>query len=599
MKKLSLLASLSEKDEILRQLMLLGCVEINEPQKITDDEELRSLLRPESSDLNELRSKKASIDGALKLINRYVPQKTPLFAALPEVTEEELLSEEKLGRCLELAREIEECDGRLRDYKMEESRLRADISSLSCWKGLGIDLNFSGTRTTLAQIGTLPTAVSIDEVNAAFGEECAAEVMEIANEGVQSYVLALIHRSDSEKAAAVLHSFGFALSVLHERGGSAEENIAEAERGLEETETKSAAEMARITEIAGSRDELKLVSDMLSTKVTRAEASEKLMTTGESFVMTGWVPEASEKDVMALLDRFCAAYEFEKPTQEDTPDVPVKLVNNRLTRPLMMVTEMYSLPSYDGLDPNPLIFPWFSIFFGIMFADMGYGLIFLIVGILGSIKLKRAKGTLGYILGLLKLCGITTIIFGFLMGSFFGDSLTVFSRIIGIEEIKLWSITNPVEDPMTVLIAALAIGGLHILTGMAIKAYMLIRDGHPLDALFDVGSWWLLFAGLALGALGKGWYVCIAGALALILTQGRDKPTIIGKLIGGLASLYDITSYFGDILSYIRLMALMLAGSVIASVVNILGGLKGSIVMFILVFIVGHVFNNYLLLSNK
>ena len=106
----------------------------------------------------------------------------------------------------------------------------------------------------------------------------------------------------------------------------------------------------------------------------------------------------------------------------------------------------------------------------------------------------------------------------------------------------------------------------------------------------DVGSWWLLFAGIALAVLGKGWYVALAGALALVLTQGRASKGIFGKLLKGLSSLYDITAYFSDVLSYSRLMALCMAGAVIASVFNILGGMTGP-VFFWVVFIIGHLFN--------
>lgn len=156
---------------------------------------------------------------------------------------------------------------------------------------------------------------------------------------------------------------------------------------------------------------------------------------------------------------------------------------------------------------------------------------------------------------------------------------------------KLPYVFSPLEDPLLVLIGALAIGFIQIIVGMAISAYMKIRDGHPLDALMDEGSWWLLFAGIAVLALGGTYWIALAGVLALVLTQGRSKPTLVGKIVGGLASLYDITGYFGDILSYSRLMALMLAGGVIATVVNMLGALPGSLVFYLIIFLVGHVFN--------
>jgi V/A-type H+-transporting ATPase subunit I len=155
---------------------------------------------------------------------------------------------------------------------------------------------------------------------------------------------------------------------------------------------------------------------------------------------------------------------------------------------------------------------------------------------------------------------------------------------------------DPLADPLTALIIALGIGALQILTGMAIKAYLLCRDGKPLDALMDVGGWWLTFAGIALLAAGKGPAVVICGAAALVLTQGRKKKGILGKLVGGLSSLYNITAYMSDVLSYSRLLALAMATSVIAMVFNILAGLAGGptvlgAIIFILIFVAGHVFN--------
>jgi V/A-type H+-transporting ATPase subunit I len=129
-----------------------------------------------------------------------------------------------------------------------------------------------------------------------------------------------------------------------------------------------------------------------------------------------------------------------------------------------------------------------------------------------------------------------------------------------------------------------------IIFGMAIKGYMLIRAGKPWDALMDVGSWWLVFAGIAVMALGHGWYVMAAGFGAVVLTQGRGSKGIFGKLFSGLGKLYDITAYLSDVLSYSRLMALGMASGVIASVFNILGGMTGPI-GFLPVFLVGHAFN--------
>ena len=152
-------------------------------------------------------------------------------------------------------------------------------------------------------------------------------------------------------------------------------------------------------------------------------------------------------------------------------------------------------------------------------------------------------------------------------------------------------VVNPVNDPMTVLIIAIAIGCVHLIMGQCIHIYMGFRDGQGIDALLDVVPWWVVFAGIAVAALAKTPVLLIIGALSLICTQGRHESTIVKKLFGGIKSLYDITSWLSDVLSYARLMALMLATSVIAQVFNTLGALPKSIIVFILVFLIGHVFN--------
>ena len=159
---------------------------------------------------------------------------------------------------------------------------------------------------------------------------------------------------------------------------------------------------------------------------------------------------------------------------------------------------------------------------------------------------------------------------------------------------------DPLNQPMTVLIVSMAIGFVHIVFGMGLSAYLMIKRGHPWDALFDVGFWYLVFAGLLMliagGTVGEvGKWLAIAGAVGLVCTQGRAKPTIIGKITGGVLSLYDVTGYLSDVLSYSRILALGLATAVIASVLNIIGTMPGpnllGFIMLVLMILIGHTFN--------
>jgi V/A-type H+-transporting ATPase subunit I len=251
---------------------------------------------------------------------------------------------------------------------------------------------------------------------------------------------------------------------------------------------------------------------------------------------------------------------------------------------------MYSYPAYNGVDPNPFLFGSFAIFFGIMFADVGYGLIMVVLGLFLKYKMK-ARGGMAWFSGLALVCGISCVVFGALTGTFFGDIVGQVSAFFGGTAV-FKGVIDPMKDPMTVLIIALVIGVIHMFVGVGIKGYMLVRDGHWVDALCDAGTVYLVFIGVGLGALGVTWWVAIAGVVAIVATQGRESKSIGGKIGGGLYGLYNFTTgWFGDILSYCRLMALMLASSVIAQVFNTLGAMTGNIIFFFLVFLVGHALN--------
>ena len=267
-----------------------------------------------------------------------------------------------------------------------------------------------------------------------------------------------------------------------------------------------------------------------------------------------------------------------------------------------MVTEMYSLPAYNGIDPNPLIFFFYIFFFGFMFADVAYGALIFAASLAAS-RLYRPKKTLGQMFQLGQYLGLSTLVCGLFTGGFFGNFLEVFyETFLPGTAMPGWMAAfcagvafSPVGAPMTALLAALGIGAVHLFTGQLIHIYMGFRDGAGLEGLLDTAPWWIVFAGIGSLALGGGPAVLAAGVLALILTQGRHAKTLPGKLLGGVGSLYGITGWLSDILSYSRLMALMLATAVIAQVFNTLGALGGRTVwgalLFAAVFLVGHGFN--------
>ena len=271
--------------------------------------------------------------------------------------------------------------------------------------------------------------------------------------------------------------------------------------------------------------------------------------------------------------------------------MPILLKQNSLTEPFQAITDLYSTPSVNDIDPTPFLAPFYFIFFGLMLSDAAYGLI-LSVGSFILLKHYRLEGMMKRLVKMFMFCGISTFFWGVLFGGWFGD-------MFGIS--PAWF--NPVEEPMTLLVFSLILGGIHIFVGMGLKAYILLRNGQAIDAICDIFLWYFLLIGIVVFALGSsiapiateiGKWMSIIGAVGIVLTGGRSKKGI-GKITGGLGSLYGITSYLSDVLSYSRLLALGLATGVVSQVINTLGKMVGGgvigVIVMIVVFIIGHVFN--------
>jgi V/A-type H+-transporting ATPase subunit I len=591
MKRLKLAAIKSEREELLRKLMLLGCVEISEPQPLSEDSEYAGLLKRETAGAFERRSDFDELCWGVGLLDKYSPQKTGLFSPQPYVDRDTVLDETNLEKFLELAHRLDVTDDRIRTIDAKQSNIRATLEGLEPWRAMDVPVDYTETKTSFITIGMIPAATALGDVDRAIDEAgLPAQLFEISSDKEMHYVLIIAMKNVRQEITVLLQSFGFSLSSVSGIQGTVRENIDRLTAELNTLSEQKSLLIAEILAAAPVRDEMKLCADRMLTKQTQAENAERLLYTKSAYICEGWFPESDETRLTELLSEYNCAWEISDPTGEDVPSVPVKLRNNSLTRPLTMVTEMYSLPAYNGVDPNPFLMPSFALFFGIMFADIGYGLILLLVGLLIKLRVKP-RGTMGYMGGIALICGVSCVVFGAVTGGFFGDIIPQVAAFFGGTAI-MPALIDPLKEPMTVLIICIGIGIVHMLVGVTINGYMLVRDGQWFDALCDAGSVYLMFAGIALGALGITWYVAIAAVVFVIYAQGRQSKSVFGILGLGLYGLYSFASgWFGDILSYCRLMALMLAGTVIAQVFNTLGAMTGNIIAFAVIFLLGHALN--------
>lgn len=597
MEKLILYALSENKQGILEKLMGLKCVQLITPTELrqAEGEDVSALANYDVPKTYDLESKLSEITSALNVLSEYEP-KAKLFSKKTVVPLENMLDMESIDAALKNAASIRGIVSNISEVKSFQSADLFTKQMMEPWKTLDLPLNKLHTRFCKILLYSLPIETDIDGLKREAADlACHIETVSADNE--QQYVAAVSLSSELELIQQLFKEKNALLVNLPEMNATAAESIAAIVKKNEQYEENQKVLLESLKEQAKDTMLLKRAYDQLSTAIAEQKAKQNILITEQSFVIVGWVAEKDKDKVNKALEGFTCYYEYRQPEKNELP--PVKMKNNALVEPFEIITEMYGLPNPTTLDPNPFIAPFFFLFFGMMLSDAGYGLVLFIGGLIAC-RLVQKGSFANKMFRLISICGVSTILWGAIYGGWFGDVITVAGKTFFNMDITIPKLIDPLADPMTIMIVSFLFGAVHLFVGMGVKAYMLIRSGDVKSAIFDIGFWYMVLIGLGMLLLGGvafeiGKWLAIAGAVGLILTQGRHKPNIIGKITGGVMSLYDITSYFSDILSYSRILALGLATGVIASVVNILATLTGAniigVLLFIVIFVFGHLLN--------
>ena len=590
MKHLRLLGVESEREALLKAMQDMECVEISSIDG--SEEALKSgFAKPDDKALMSAQEASRAYRTALASLDRFAPEKKGMFRKRQGVSRAAFFSAESEENARTAAETINKDTRRLGEIESERTKNEALRATLAPW--LTVDAPLGGADGALAVFfGAAGLNVTDDALKAlADSLDGLLTWQQASSDRSLRYLLVMCHGSVKERALSALRDLGFSTVSFRGMTGTAKENDKALAENLAALEKERQEIEQRIAGLGGKREALLEASDRAAIALRREEAKSRLVGTDKVFLLEGWLPADRCAEIEKTLESFTCAIETREPTEDEYPQVPVQLKNNKLTRPLNMVTEMYSLPAYGTLDPNPLMAPFFILFYGIMMADMGYGLLMMIASVIIS-KKYRPKGTSGELFSLLGLCGVSTFIMGALTGGFFGDFLTQLVAIVSPGTVfALPKLFDPLDDLTMILIGSMALGMVQIVTGMAISLIEKCKRKKFLDAFFEEITWWIVFIGIALLALGKGAAVLYVGCALVLLgpiVQGKGW----GKLTGVFGSLYNhVTGYFGDILSYTRLMALMLAGSVIAQVFNMLAAMPGNVIAFIIISMLGNAMN--------
>lgn len=611
MKQIHIYGLREDRKRFLEKLQSMGAVEVASrelPEEgfVREDHEIRA---------QELERAAATAEQALAIVNEAAPEKKGLLASLSGRREIDAKELEASAQCAEellaVCRRVIALSKEKAENAAEGVRVRAAIAQLEPWQALDIPFGFSGTRETAAFVGSFPAPYTQETLAAALAEqeETLLFDLELVNTAyAQTCAVVVVPKEQREKAEAALRALSFSRP-----SGGADTLPADKMRELREREqallASTAALETEIVSYADRRRDLETLVDHLTARAEKHRVISGLDQSRHTFLLKGYVTaEDSERVCRELEALGPVAVEL---TDADPETAPVKLKNNAFAQPAESIVMMYAAPGVTDIDPTPVMAFFFYFFFGMMFSDAGYGLLMAVVCAIAMKKLRPEKAMRNN-MRLFRNCGISTFLWGLVFGSFFGDApaalythytgiTPVFHTVTGAES-NMPCLFNPIEDAIVLLVISIALGLVQVLAGLACKFYILWKQGNRLDAVFDVGFWMLLLLGLAILAGGLVWsplmtvggVIAILSALGLVVTQGRNKKGPM-KVLGGLASLYDITGYISDLMSYSRLLALGLTTGVMGMVFNTLSTMFGtsalSIIPMVLIFVVGHAIN--------
>lgn len=321
-------------------------------------------------------------------------------------------------------------------------------------------------------------------------------------------------------------------------------------------------------------------------------------------IFTGFAPAKEDKELEGKLDGTGVYYIKEAATSEDNP--PIKLRNNWFARNFEVLTGMYGMPVYGEFDPTPILAPFYTLFFAFCMGDAAYGILLMLIGLI----LRKGSGGLANAWKLVTTLGVGTFVVGMLFGTFFGVSLVDVAWLPDwyrniILTGKMGNTTYDIQ-----MVIALAIGVFHVILAMIVKAICSTRRFGFAESVSS-WAWCLLFvggltiAGLAIpGILNPAvtkWIIIVVGVVSALGIYVFNNPhrSKVKNVVLGLWDTYSMASgVFGDVLSYIRLYALGLAGGMLGAAFNNLAGMLLNMnvpgvnyIGFGLIFLIGHALN--------
>ena len=556
-----------------------------------------------NEELTHIDERLYQLSNAISLIKKYDERKTRLRDVIhgnENYTFDELAKKVLSYDWKKVSLELNKIGTQYSQIKSEISKKYMRYDEIDLWERLDVNpKELKNLKKVNTFLGTVPIKLKgsfidgISELDKTYYEE-----LKIVKDEVYYLVISSIDESEKQKLAEVFRNSSFTVENL-DIDAVPQDYKNELQKEISELKKEKRRLKAQIKTYSEDLTDLQAVYEYMQNKKLRIVESEKLAQTENTILIKGWIPTEKVSEFEKVIKDEAGDNYYLTFTDADRDDatVPIKLKNGKIASTFENLTGMYAYPRYNEIDPTPMFTPFYILFFGMMGADVGYGLV-LLLATMFVLKVVNLSSQMRKSIKFFFYLSFSVIFWGLLYGSYFGATIP-----------GMWRLVDPASQYNDLLIGSILFGVVHIFVGLAIKAYMLIRDGKSLEAVYDVLFWYMALIGGMLFLIFKlmnlsavvanvSMWVMIAGMAGIVLTGGREAKGVGAKLGGGLYSLYGISSYVGDFVSYSRLMALGLSGGFIASAINMIAGMiSGSWVGMIfipVILIAGHLFNMFL-----
>ena len=598
MKKFKLFALEKDRKSLLKELQKFSYVHFVKTKE--DDESLKEIEL--NQDMTIIKEKSQKVKWMLNYFSKLFPKDTKKEIDESSVKETLFVLVEQQASKYDFSNDYENLaniSGEIDSNKEEIANLETYRKELSKWLNIKESLgNLKAFKTAKFFLGTVAKK-NFEPLKDKLRNFEHTYIEEISDESSQINIMLLTSNTEEKELKNELKTYSFtetnfdfdtSFTDEYEKTKNREEELKKANEKLKE----------KVEKLLKLIPKLLIQKEYLDNALMRETVVSNFKATDTVNVIEGYIPLDMEEEFKKIINQNSNKSNYLEITEVDKDDeeVPILLKNSGITGLFASITQMYALPKYNEIDPTAILSIFYWIFFGMMVADFAYGLILFILSGLALMIGKFDENKRKFLKFFFAL-SFSTMIWGLLYGSAFGDLIKLPTQVL-----------DSSKDFMSIFILSIIFGAIHLVIALGIKAYILIKNGHFMDVIYDVFLWYLTLTSLIIlllaGRFGlseftKNIFIACAviGMLGIVVFGARDAKTLVGRIGGGLYSLYGITSYIGDFVSYLRLMALGLAGGFIASAINIIVKMlvsKGilGIILGVVVFTLGQSFNIFL-----